>query len=123
MELTINNVKLNKKIYKPAFKGPLDGALTGVLRTLDTNAMANAAVLDVGTMVIPRTYFDTKDRNKYAGGETFIREICGTLINCFAAGAFGVLISKAANKLVNKNVKINTNSWFSEDSLALLKHV
>lgn len=122
MELTINNVKLNKKIYKPAFKGLLDGALTGVLRTLDTNAMANAAVLDVGTMVIPRTYFDTKDRNKYAGGETFIREICGTLINCFAAGAFGVLISKAANKLVNKNVKINTNSWFSEDSLALLKH-
>lgn len=122
MELTINKVNHNKRQYKPAFRGPLDGALTGILRTLDTNAMANAAVLDVGTMVAPRTYFDTKDRNKYAGGETFIREICGTLINCFAAGAFGVLISKAANKFINRNVKINTNSWFSDDSLNLLKY-
>ena len=48
MNLTINNVNHNKRQYKQTFTGPLDGALTGILRTLDTNAMANAAVLDVG---------------------------------------------------------------------------
>ncbi len=132
MEITINNLKNeyynnnlkqknNNKKQTPAFKGILDGTLTGILRTLDTNEMANAVILDLGTMVAPRTYFDTKDRNKYAGGETFIREICGTAINCLAAGVLGGIIAKAASKYIDKDVKINPTSWFSEDSINLLK--
>ena len=53
------------------FKGPLDGIVTNTLRTLDTNPMANAVGIDLFAMVGPRTYIDTKERNKYAGAETF----------------------------------------------------
>ncbi len=122
MELTINQIRNNKtNNYQPKFKGILDAPLTSVLRVLDSNEMANAAVLDLGTMVAPRTYFDSKERNKYAGAETFIREICGTFINCFSAGIFGGLIAKAVVKHIDKNVNINPKSWFSNDSLNVLK--
>ncbi len=121
MNLTVTNYELQNKRYNPTFKGPLDGALTATLRVLDTNEMANAALLDIGAMVTPRTYIDAKKRNKYAGMETFIREIGGTFINCFSAGLFGVIISQIASKLVDSKVKINPNSWFSDDSLKVLK--
>lgn len=123
MDLAVNNINnnLGKRKYTPTFKGPLDGAVTGVLRTLTGNEMANAVVLDLGTMVAPRTYFDTKDRNKYAGAETFTREISGTFVNCLSAGLFGSIIAKIAAKSTDKKVKINPKSWFSEDSIAVLK--
>ena len=69
MNLRVNNIN---------FKGPLDGFATGILRVCDTNEVVNAVGLDVGAMVVPRTYYDTKARNKYAGAETFFREISGT---------------------------------------------
>lgn len=123
MNLTINTIDNNKykKAFTPTFKGPLDGVVTSALRTLDTNEIANAVLLDLGTMVAPRTYFDTKDRNKYAGAETFIREISGTFINCLAAGFFGGLIAKAATKYIDKDTKLSSNLWFSEDSINVLK--
>jgi len=117
MNLTINNYD-NKRKYNPNFKC---GALTAVLGALDTNPMANAVVLDLGTMVAPRTYFDTKERNKYAGAETFLREISGTFINCLSAGLLGVMLAKTAANFVEPGVKINTNSWFSDDSIKVLK--
>ena len=43
--------------------------------------MANAVLIDVGAMVLPRTYYDAKARNKDAGAETFFRELSGTFIN------------------------------------------
>ena len=73
MNLTVNNYDV-KRQYQPQFKGALDGVLTSALRTLDTNEMANAVLIDVGAMVAPRTYYDTKNRNKDAGFETFFRE-------------------------------------------------
>ncbi|MBR1424295.1 hypothetical protein IJ579_01890 [bacterium] len=116
MNLKVNNFKT----YNPAFGGALDGVLTNALRVLDTNEMANAVVLDLGTMVGPRTYFDTKDRNKYAGTETFIREISGTGINCLSAGILAGMIAKVANKYVQTGTPINPKSWFSDDSINLL---
>jgi len=122
MELTINQIRNNRtKYYQPKFNGILDAPLTSVLRVLDSNEMANAAVLDLGTMVAPRTYFDTKERNKYAGAETFIREICGTFINCFSAGLFGAAIAKVVTNFIDKDTKTNPKSWFSDDSLKVLK--
>ena len=117
MNLTINNYNQTRK-YNQNFGC---GAVTSVLSALDTNAMANAVVLDLGTMVAPRTYFDTKERNKYAGAETFLREISGTFINCLSAGILGVMLAKTAAKYVNPEVKINTSSWFSDDSIKVLK--
>ena len=103
------------------FRGPLDGTLTQVLRACDTNEMVNAVGLDVGSMVIPRSYYDTKARNEFAGAETFFREISGTFINCISAGLFAQIISKIASKHVMKDVKINSASWYSKDSLATLQ--
>lgn len=121
MDLAVQNYQ-TKQAYKPAFKGPLDGIVTNTFRTLDTNEMMNAVALDVGAMVIPRTYIDTKKRNKYAGSETFFREICGTFINCLSAGLLAIPIAKLACRYINPKVNINSKSWFSNDSLMVLKN-
>lgn len=107
----------------PSFKGPLDGAVTNVLRTLDTNPMANAVGIDLFAMVAPRTYVDTKERNKYAGAETFFREFTGTLIVCLSASYLAKGIAKLANKIIEPDTKINSNSWFSNDSVDFLQEL
>lgn len=113
--MRINN-NINSNVN---FKGPLDGAVTGLLRTCDMNEMVNAVGLDVGAMVIPRAYYDTKQRNQYAGAETFFREISGTFINCLAAGIFAKWIAKFMAS--RGEVKINPNNWFSKDSMDTLQ--
>lgn len=119
----INNKNTSAPKTQPNFGGALDGAITNTLRTLDTNPMVNAVGIDLFSMVAPRTYIDTKKRNKYAGAETFFREFTGTLIVCLSASYFAKGISRLANKLVKPNVKINPKSWFSNDSLAFLQEV
>jgi hypothetical protein len=109
------------KIDPISYKGTLDGVATNVLRTLDTNPMANAVGIDLFAMVAPRTYVDTKNRNKYAGAETFFREFTGTLIVCLSASYIAKGISKIANKIVDPETPINTKSWFSKDSIAFLQ--
>lgn len=118
----ITNITNNTLTQKgPTFTGPVDGIATQVLRTLDTNPMVNAVGIDLFAMVAPRTYIDTKKRNANAGFETFFREFTGTLIVCLSASYFAKWISKFANKFINSETQINTNSWFSNDSIALLK--
>lgn len=107
---------------KTTFKGPFDSLITQSLVTIDTNPMVNAALVDVVSMVAPRTYVDTKERNKYAGAETLFRELTGTIIVCLSSGFLAKGISHAYNKYVTPGVKVNPNSWVSNDSLALLKH-
>ena len=118
----ITNITNNTPKYKrPAFGGAIDGMATQVLRTLDTNPMVNAVGIDLFAMVGPRTYIDTKERNANAGFETFFREFTGTLIVCLSASYLAKGISKLANKIISPEIPINTNSWFSNDSIALLK--
>lgn len=123
MNLAVTNYhrEQQKRKYTPAFKGPLDGALTGTLRLLDTNEMANAVLIDLGAMVAPRTYIDTKKRNKDAGFETFFREASGTFINCLSAGLIASGISALTAKRLQPEVAINPKSWFSDDSIVVLK--
>lgn len=123
MNLAVTNYhrEQQNRRYTPAFKGPLDGALTGTLRLLDTNEMANAVLIDLGAMVAPRTYIDTKKRNKDAGFETFFREISGTFINCLSAGLIAAGISAVTAKRLQPEVAINPKSWFSDDSIVVLK--
>jgi len=118
MNLTVNNFDV--KTRQPQFKGALDGALTGVLRTLDTNDMANAVLIDLGAMVLPRTYYDAKNRNKDAGFETFFREISGTFINCLSAGIFAAGISHFLSNKIIPETKLRANTWYSDDSVNVL---
>lgn len=119
--MKIQQQQINNQNYKKQnFKGVLDGAITTTLRTLDTNPMANAVGIDLFAMVAPRTYVDTKERNKYAGAETFFREFTGTLIVCLSASYLAKGIAKIANKFIEPKNKINPKSWYSKDSLAFL---
>lgn len=120
--LSNSNVNYNKGIHLPSFKGALDGLLTQSLVAIDTNPMINAALVDVFAMVIPRTYVDSKKRNEYAGTETFIRELTGTFIVCLSSGIIAKGISHLYNKIVNPEIKINPNSWATNDGLSLLSH-
>lgn len=114
------NNEQKSKNNNPKFKGLLDGALTTTLMTLDTNPMANAVGIDLFAMVAPRTYVDTKERNKYAGAETFFREFTGTLIVCLSASYLAKGIAKLTNKIINPKTPINPKSWYSKDSLMFL---
>lgn len=114
--MKVNNIDSNIN-----FRGPLDGMFTSILRTCDMNEMVNAVGLDVGAMVIPRAYYDTKHRNEYAGAETFFREVSGTFINCLSAGVFAKLISKAITNKVMPEIKLSSDTWYSYDSLKTLK--
>lgn len=116
--MKINAINNTKTIN---FRGPLDGFTTNILRACDMNEMVNAVGLDIGAMVIPRAYYDTKKRNEYAGCETFIREISGTFINCLSVGIFAKWIARTASQDIMPNVKINPKSWFSNDSIRTLK--
>lgn len=107
---------------QPSFKGPLDGAITSALMTIDTNPMVNATLVDTFAMVLPRTYVDTKKRNKYAGAETFFREATGTVIVCLSSGFVAKGIAAIYNKIVDKNTNISSNLWVTNDSFDLLKH-
>lgn len=113
-------MKINNIDSKVSFKGPLDGVFTNILRTCDMNEMVNAVGLDVGAMVVPRAYYDTKHRNEYAGAETFFREVSGTFINCLSAGVFAKLISKAITPHIMPDVKLSPDTWYSYDSLNTL---
>lgn len=119
VESSQNNLQSKKQT---AFTGPLDGIITQSLVAIDTNPMANAALVDIFSMVIPRTYVDTKERNKYAGAETLFRELTGTFIVCLSSGFLAKGIAHIYNKIVNPETKINPNSWVSNDSLNLFNH-
>lgn len=111
----------NKNHMVHSNRGILDGAITTTLRTLDTNPMVNAVGIDLFAMVGPRTYVDTKERNKYAGAETFFREFTGTFIVCLSASYLAKGIAHFANKIIQPKTPINPNSWFSNGSIDLLR--
>lgn len=121
MNLTVNNYE--PKARHINFNGALDGAITTTLRTLDTNDMANAVLIDLGAMVLPRSYYDYKHRNEDAGFETFFREISGTFINCLSAGLLALGISHLASKWIQPEVKIRPDTWYSDDSIKVLNNI
>lgn len=119
MKVEIN--KSNQNTYKnQTFKGPLDGVIAQAVMASDI-PMVNATVLDIFSMVIPRTYVDTKKRNKDAGIETLFRELTGTFIVCLSSGIWAKGISNLYNKYKNPEVKINPNSWASNNSIDFLQ--
>lgn len=115
---------IDNKMHNPinggkniSYKGALDSTATATLRMLDTNPMMNAVGIDLFSMVAPRTAIEAKKRNKYSAAETFFREFTGTIIVCLSASFFAKGIAKLANKLIKPHIKINPESWFSDDGL------
>lgn len=102
------------------FTGSLDmleRGLTLGFRYLDTNQAVGANLVDLGSMVIPRTAVDMRDRGPAAGLETGRREITGTT-NHSLVGCYGTLGGLAVATLAGINSKygIRAHKIFADDN-------
>ena len=93
------------------------GGLSKTLYTLSNNDMLNASFVDVFAMDTPRTIVETKNRGKQAGIEMGFREYTGTFIAEFSAAVFAILASKFISKKINPDIKVNSSSWITNNSL------
>ncbi len=117
-----NNVP-QTQFRTPNFRGSIDAPLTQGLAALSTNPMLNASLVDVFAMGLPRTVVEYKERNKYAGFEMAFREFTGTFIACFSAGLFGQMINKTMSKRIQPEIKVNENSWASNNTIDVLNDI
>ena len=107
----------------PAFTGPVDTliAVPNVfLRFLDTNQAWGANLVDVGSMVIPRTWYDTKHRGIATGLETGRRESTGTF-NHAMVGVYGTAAGALLAMGLNKAYQFRAHKIFANnDTLNIL---
>ena len=111
-------MKINKQTT-PAinFKGINLAPLSQTLYTLSNNDMLNASFIDVFAMDTPRTFVEFKHRGKQAGIEMGFREYTGTFIAEFSAIVFALIASKLFSKNYKPDVKINSNSWLTNNAI------
>lgn len=107
--------KLNSnKDEQPRFTGAMD-VVTGGLRFFETNQAWGANAVDLGSMVIPRTWTDMKKRGPQAGTETFIRESCGTF-NHSMVGVYGTVAGLALATAFNNKYGINAHKIYADNN-------
>ena len=116
--ITPNYLQLNKteqeKNETPRFTGA-DALLTSGLRFFETNQAWGANAVDLGSMVIPRTWTDMRKRGPQAGTETFIRESCGTF-NHSMVGVYGTLAGLALASAFNNKFGISAHRIYADNS-------
>ncbi len=106
-----------------AFTGAI-GTLTAIpsvfLRFLDTNQAWGANLVDIGSMVVPRTYYDTKHRGLATGLETGRRESTGTF-NHAMVGVYGTAAGAALAMGLNRAYQFKAHKIFANnDTLNIL---
>lgn len=110
---TLNYFKYSENKNTPVFKGgvtDLAAAIgVGALRFLDTNPAIGATAVDLGSMVIPRTYVDAKDRGPQAGVETGFRESV-SVVNHGSIGLVGLGAAYLLSNELNKKYATNVNN-------------
>lgn len=99
------------------FKGINLSPLSQSLYTLGNNDMLNASFIDVFAMDTPRTIVEFNHRGKQAGIEMGFREYTGTFIAEFSAIVFALAASKLFSKKYKPDVKINSNSWLTNNAI------
>ncbi len=116
------NNKQNKNTA-PAFTGAIDSLVAApsvFLRFLDTNQAWGANLVDVGSMVIPRTYYDTKHRGIATGLETGRRESTGTF-NHAMVGVYGTVLGAALAVGINRAYQLKAHKIFANnDTIGIL---
>ncbi len=118
--MRINNINNNNQ--NTSFKGSM-GVLSNALYTLGNNDMLNASFVDVFAMDTPRTIVESKHRGKQAGIEMGFREYTGTFIAEFSSAVFAVLASKFISKKLNPEVKVNSQSWITNNGLNVFSEI
>ncbi len=107
----------------PAFTGAVDTLIAApsvFLRFLDTNQAWGANLVDVGSMVIPRTVYDTKHRGIATGLETGRRESTGTF-NHAMVGVYGTVLGAALAVGINRAYELKAHKIFANnDTIGIL---
>jgi len=116
-----NQMKINK-INNTNFKSGLN-IVSKALYALQNNDMLNASFVDVFAMDTPRTIVEFNNRGKNAGIEMGFREYTGTFIAEFSAALFAFLTSKVFSKVYKPEVKINSSSWATNNTLDTIKSI
>lgn len=106
---TENNRNFGKN--NVSFKGAETVLLSG-LGWMKNNPAMGACAVDMGSMVIPRTVVETKDRGKQSGIETFIREVSSLLIHA-TMGLVGYKAASAISGEFNSKHKVNAQDIFA----------
>ena len=104
----------NKQESLPQFTGAT-AVITGGLRFFETNQAWGANAVDLGSMVIPRTWTDMKKRGIQAGTETGIRESCGTF-NHSMIGIYGTIAGLALASSFNDKFGIKAHEIFADNN-------
>ncbi len=108
-----------RKSNNVQFTGAFD-AFTMSLRFLETNQAWGANLVDVGSMVIPRSAIDLANRGPAAGMETVRREGSGTA-NHSLVGVYGTIAGAALAAALNNKYGIKAQKMFvDDDTLELL---
>ncbi len=110
-------VNSNKK-NDVRFKGFVDtAAITGstALRFLDVNQAVGANIMDLSTMVVPRTAYDFAHRGPSAGIETARRESAGTF-NHAMVGVYGTVAGAALAITLKNKFGFNMNHIFADNN-------
>lgn len=94
-------------------------AVTRGLQLTQTNEIVDKVGVDLGSMVLPRTFIDATT-NFFAGIETFRREISATFTDCFAPGLAALGIGWAIEKMAHKSSGIKTSTMMNNDTLDVL---
>ena len=97
------------------------GPLTSVMTLVDSNDFVNYTAVDLMSMVIPRTVIDST-RNKYAGAETFIREVYGTVVNCIIPGFIAYGVAKLYGMATKKQYNVEAGLFSTNKSLDVFAH-
>jgi len=133
MSISISDLRQKNNSYKntstpPNFKGGMDSVLNIASKGLewcDKNPMYGVSVIDLTSMIGPRTLVDTIERNPVAGVETLARESSGLIINCLTPGFVVLGVAKAFNKFLLKDFKgiKGEQLWANKNSIEDLKNV
>ncbi|MBR6098897.1 hypothetical protein IKP85_04050 [bacterium] len=122
------HIELAKKASQPDISNPSFSGATDMLyavpavflRFLDTNQAWGANLVDLGSMVIPRTAYDMSHRGFATGMETARRESTGTF-NHAMVGVYGTFLGAALAYGINRAYEMKAHKIFANnDTLNIL---
>lgn len=121
LEQNLNNNYYNPKNLKqngnnPSFKG-ITAAVNGVSKFLADEPVWGATGVDIGSMVIPRTWTDVKKRGAVAGFETGFRE-AESSANDALIGVYGVAAGSLIAGALNNKYNVTAHKIFASDDAA-----
>lgn len=115
-----NNNQAPKDVAFTSAWGTMMAIPSVFLRFLDTNQAWGANLVDIGSMVVPRTYYDTKHRGLATGLETGRRESTGTF-NHAMVGVYGTVAGAALAMGLNRAYQFKAHKIFANnDTLNIL---